>query len=51
MEKQNLHNKMKEAAADPMFIEDLESTMNDFSYSDFEADKILSSSTLICHER
>ncbi len=38
-EKQNLYKKMKEAAKDKKFMEDLESAMNDFSYCDFEAGK------------
>jgi predicted DNA-binding protein len=37
IEKQHLYIQMKEAAQDPMFMEDLESTINAFSYSDFDA--------------
>ncbi|MEW6624891.1 MAG: hypothetical protein AB1420_17500 [Bacillota bacterium] len=39
IEKQNLYIQMKEASKDPMFMEDLDSVMHDFSYSDFEATK------------
>ena len=39
MEKQHLYLQMREAAQDPMFMEDLESVMYDFSYSDYEATK------------
>jgi len=39
IEKQTLYKEMKEAAEDAIFMEDLESAMNDFSYSDFEAGK------------
>jgi predicted DNA-binding protein len=39
IEKQNLYNQMQKAANDPMFMEDLENTMHDFLYSDFEATK------------
>lgn len=39
IEKQNLYNQMKEAAKDPVFMEDLESALYDFSLSDFEATK------------
>jgi len=39
IEKQNLYIQMKEASKDPMFMEDLDSVMYDFSYSDFEATK------------
>jgi len=39
IEKQNLYIKMKEASKDPMFMEDLDSVMYDFSYSDYEATK------------
>ena len=38
-EKQNLYNQMKAAAQDPIFLQDLEEAMNDFSYADFEATK------------
>ncbi len=37
MEKQNLNKKMQEAAEDPLFMQDLNTAMTDFSYSDFEA--------------
>lgn len=37
VEKQKLYKQMKEAARDPLFMEDLENAMSDFSYSDFEA--------------
>lgn len=37
IEKQHLYIQMKEASKDPMFIEDLDSAMYDFSYSDYEA--------------
>lgn len=39
IEKQNLYIEMKEAANDPKFMDDLETVMNDFSFSDFEATK------------
>jgi predicted DNA-binding protein len=39
LEKQSLYMSMKEAAKDPMFIKDLEETIKDFNYSDFEATK------------
>lgn len=39
IEKQNLYNQMREAANDPMFLEDLEGVMSDFSYADFELTK------------
>lgn len=39
LEKQKLYNQMKAAAQDPMFMKDLQETMNDFYYSDFEATK------------
>jgi metal-responsive CopG/Arc/MetJ family transcriptional regulator len=39
IEKQDLFNQMKAAARDPLFIQDLEETMHDFSYPDFEATK------------
>ena len=37
VEKQNLYIEMKEAAIDPLFMDDLENAMNDFSHTDFEA--------------
>jgi len=37
LEKQYLFDQMKEAAQDPMFINDLQNAMDDFSLSDFEA--------------
>ncbi len=37
IEKKHLYMQMQEAAKDPMFMEDLESVMYDFSYSDYEA--------------
>lgn len=39
IEKQKLYEKMEEAAKDPLFMNDLETAMNDFSYTDFEAVK------------
>ena len=39
IEKQNLYIQMKEASKDPMFMEDLDSVMYDFSYSDYEVTK------------
>ncbi len=39
LEKQNLYDQMKEAAQDPMFMKDLEDTMYDFTYSDFDVTK------------
>ena len=37
LEKRELYEQMKAAAEDPLFIQDMEKTMNDFSYPDFEA--------------
>ncbi len=37
IDKENLYKQMKEAAENPAFIDDLESTMADFSYVDDEA--------------
>ncbi len=37
IEKQDLYNQMKAAAQDPIFMQDLEESMHDFSYPDFEA--------------
>lgn len=39
IEKQHLYKKMKEASQDSMFMEDLKKSMDDFSFSDFEATK------------
>lgn len=39
LEKQKLYDEMKAASHDPLFINDLEESMNYFSYSDFEATK------------
>ena len=39
IEKKTLFNEMKAAAQDPLFIQDLEEAMNDFSLTDFEATK------------
>lgn len=39
LEKQKLYNEMKAAAQDPMFMEDLKNSMNDFNYTDFELTK------------
>jgi len=36
IDKENLYKQMKEAAENPAFIDDLESTMADFSYVDDE---------------
>ncbi len=37
LEKRELSEQMKAAAEDPLFIQDLEKAMSDFSYPDFEA--------------
>lgn len=39
IEKEILHKKMKEAAKDPLFMKDLEESMNDFEAVDNEPDK------------
>lgn len=36
IDKENLYQKMKKASEDPLFMEDLETTMADFSEVDFE---------------
>lgn len=36
IDKENLYKQMKKAAEDPLFLEDLESTMTAFSAADFE---------------
>ena len=41
LEKQKLYNDMKVAASDPMFMDDLTNSMNDFNYTDFELTKEL----------
>lgn len=39
IEKQKLYDEMKAASQDPLFMADLEDSMNYFSYTDFEATK------------
>ena len=41
LEKQKLYDDMKVAASDPMFMDDLTNSMNDFNYTDFELTKEL----------
>ncbi len=36
VDKENLYKQMEQASEDPLFMEDLESTMADFSQLDFE---------------
>ncbi len=39
LDKEKLYNEMKEASKDPLFLSDLNETMDDFSYADFEQSK------------
>jgi hypothetical protein len=39
IEKQKLYDEMKAASQDPLFMADLQESMNSFSYTDFEATK------------
>lgn len=41
LEKQKLYEEMKAASQDPIFMQDLKDSMNDFNYSDFELTKEL----------
>lgn len=36
LDKEKLYNEMKKASKDPLFLSDLNNTMNDFCYVDFE---------------